>query len=411
MYCLRPFLGPYPYLNLSIPEEFRSNLKPVDTLDKRTDGEILDFLTKHVPVTSEKNCWTYWHAGLLSMLAWCQRNIISWVRLLGPCWTVRVLDSVPDSPNNALTWIELELLPESFVNGTMDGPYTGSHSADFLRSAALYSYGGVWMDVGCVLIQHLDKICWDNLEDPESSFTISVPWMCGQVMANHFVAARKVDPFIKRWHYLFIHFWHGRNNHSGIIESPLTTFVKDVKFEESIARGFKWDFKVDQITLVDNVGQVVAWLRLCMLKEPNGGFNGVEYWANKVLLFDSLTENWGAEHIVGFEGQKLFDVLATKRDGDEEIEGWKIAYKATWRLLTKSSMQKITHAKGFTASPTLGMLLDMKEDEGKDIEHGTFAELLRHGSVYFEQTRDEIDYVKAKRPPPEVIIRKGLYEV
>ncbi|KAF2807566.1 uncharacterized protein BDZ99DRAFT_419922 [Mytilinidion resinicola] len=396
--------------NFAIPEEFASKLRFVDALDKRSDEEILDSLAKHTPITSEKNVWTYWHSGLRSMPPWCQRNIINWVRLLGPSWTVRVLDTVPSSPNHALTWLDSDMLPESFVKGTMQGPYTGPHSADFQRGAALYKYGGVWMDVGIVLIRHLDKICWDQLADPSSPFEVSVPWMYGQVMANHFVASRKGDPFIKRWHDLFIHFWKGQNDHSGIVQSPLIGFVKDVRFEDSVARGFKWDFKVDELTVMGYIGQCVAWLRLCMLEEPNGGFNGVEYWANKILLFDSLTEDWAAEQQLGFTGQAIFDALVTKRDADPKSEEYQKAYKAIWRLLTKSSMQKITHGKHLTETPALGIFLDAKENQGADIASGTFAELLRFGSVHLEQTRESIDYIKAERPDPEKIMKKGLLE-
>ena len=106
-----------------IPEEFRSELHYVDALDPRSDEEILESLTKHVPVTSEKNIWTYWHAGVRSMPSWCQRNIVDWIRLCGPSWSVRVLDSVPASPNNALEWVSADQLPLTFVKGTMDGPY------------------------------------------------------------------------------------------------------------------------------------------------------------------------------------------------------------------------------------------------------------------------------------------------
>jgi hypothetical protein len=56
----------------------------------------------------------------------------------------------------------------------------------------------------------------------------------------------------------------------------------------------------------------------------------------------------------------------------------------------------------------LGVIWGKKENEGKDIEPGTFADLLRHGSVHFEQTREEIDYVAG--PKPEMVIRKGLLE-
>jgi len=148
----------------AIPEEFSNEVRYVEAKDTRTDEELLEALTKHVPINgdSEKNIWTFWHSGVHSMPAWCQRNIFNWIRLCGPSWTVRVLDNVPGSPNNALKWAESSeiKLPDTFVNGTMDGPYTGPHSADFLRGVCLYLYGGVWMDTGIILIRDLDRICW-----------------------------------------------------------------------------------------------------------------------------------------------------------------------------------------------------------------------------------------------------------
>jgi hypothetical protein len=57
------------------------------------------------------------------MPGWCQRNIMNWIRLCGPSWSVRVLDNVSGSPNNALNWVKADQLPETFVKGTMDGPY------------------------------------------------------------------------------------------------------------------------------------------------------------------------------------------------------------------------------------------------------------------------------------------------
>jgi hypothetical protein len=147
-----------------------------------------------------------------------------------------------------------------------------------------------------------------------------------------------------------------------------------------------------------------------MLEEPNGGFNGVEYWANSVLLFDSLTESWAAEQQVGFTGKALFNMLVTKRNADPQSKEYQPAYKAIWRLLTKSSLQKITHGKHLTETPALGIFLDAKENEEVDIAPGTFAELLRYGSIHLEQTRESIDYIKAKRPTLERIIKKDLLE-
>ena len=137
------------------------------------------------------------------MPAWCQRNVCDWVRICQgnttQPWTVRILDALPDSPNYALKFLPKEMLPQAFVNGEMTGPYVGPHSADFLRGACLYLYGGAYMDVGCILLRHLDRVGWDELENPNSPYQISVPLMYGQVIANHFVMSRKGDPFIKRW--------------------------------------------------------------------------------------------------------------------------------------------------------------------------------------------------------------------
>ena len=200
--------------------------------------------------------------------------------------------------------------------------------------------------------------------------------------------------------------WEGQTNSSRIIEHPLAAIGQEIKFEDSIARGFNWEFKVEPQFVAGYVAQVLAWMRLSRLEEPNG-FNGRDYWAEKILLFDSLSEDWGAETIVGFRGQELFDVLATKCDADPESEEYKVAYKTVWRLLTRSSLQKVTHGKNLTKTEALGILWDKAENEGKDQEPGTFAELLRCGTVHLEQTREMIDYVKAEKEPP---IQKGLLE-
>ena len=145
-----------------------------------------------------------------------------------------------------------------------------------------------------------------------------------------------------------------------------------------------------------------------MLEDTGDGFSGADYWQNHVLVFDVLPENWGGEAKLGFpgSGQKMFDLLSLKRDINPTSKEYKEAYNLVWRLLTKSSMQKITHGKHLTNSVHLGVLWD--ENEGYDSKPGTFAELLRYGTVHFQQTRPEIAYVKAPKPPKT--IKKGLLE-
>jgi hypothetical protein len=185
--------------DFSIPPEYQDQLEVIAIDDKRTDAEILESLGKYVPVTSEKNIWAFWDKGLTQMPAWCQRNVVDWVRICGSEWTIRVLDNVPCSPNHALEYVPADMLPDTFVQRTHTGSYVGPHSADFLRGACLYEHGGAFMDVGNIMTRHMDHFCWNQLADPATPFQVAVPIMYAQVIANHFVAARKGDPFIKQW--------------------------------------------------------------------------------------------------------------------------------------------------------------------------------------------------------------------
>jgi hypothetical protein len=182
-----------------IPPQYRDLLDVVEPLDHRSDQEILQSLAQHAPVTSEKNIWAFWHSGVSDMPAWCQRNVVDWVRICSPSWTVRVLDNVAESPNYALNYLGRELLVQAFVQRTMDGPYVGQHSADLVRGAALCQHGGVWMDVGSILTRHLDRVCWDRIQDPDNPYQAAVAVQPSQGIMNYFVACRKEDPFIWRW--------------------------------------------------------------------------------------------------------------------------------------------------------------------------------------------------------------------
>lgn len=159
---------------------------------------------------------------------------------------------------------------------------------------------------------------------------------------------------------------------------------------------------------MEYITQVVCWMRVCMLEDMGDRFSGVDYWCNNVLIWDVLQENWGGEATIGFagSGQKMFDLFSTRRDADPTSEDYKEAYKLVWRLLAQSSLQKITHGKNLTDSIHLGVLWD--EHPGTDSASGTFAELLRYGTVHFEQTRSEIRYVTA--PRPSQTLKKGLLE-
>lgn len=397
-----------------IPQEFGNELQYRRCKDTRSENEILASLRAFQPVTNEKNVWSFWDGGLDAMPSWTRRNVLDWVRILGDTWTVRVLDSVSESPNNALKYVYPDLLPSIYIKGKMDGAHKGPHAADMLRGACLYSHGGVYMDVSIILFRHLDRICWAQLSDPTSPYKVAVPWMYGVAIANHFVAARKGDVFIKRWHDLFVHLWRDRSNSDGLSTEPLLTALSTpedmAQAKEARMSKYRWDFKVPPQQISEYISQILCWKRICMLEaDPADGFDGAEYWQRHVLVWDALKEDWGGENMLGFpgSGQKMFNLLAVRLSADKESAEYRQAYALTWRLLKESCMQKITHVGGLTTSAHLGALWD--RHEGKDAEVGTFAELLRYGSVNFEQTREIIAYVQA--PQPVVTLKKGLLEI
>lgn len=50
----------------TIPERYQDDLEYVDVVDTRSEEEILEQLSQHVPVTSEKNMWAFWDSGLMN---------------------------------------------------------------------------------------------------------------------------------------------------------------------------------------------------------------------------------------------------------------------------------------------------------------------------------------------------------
>lgn len=175
---------------------------------------------------------------------------------------------------------------------------------------------------------------------------------------------------------------------------------------------YKFPFIPEQMPeVMEYTSQNACATRLAVLEEPNGGFNGREFWKTKMLKFDALDESFAPEGEIGWHGKDLFNLLATKRtgpDADPSSPEHQLAEKVVWRVLADASMQKVTHGHGLMQGSTLGDLWDLPENEGKDIEPGTFAELLRYGSVHFQQTREEIAYMDPEKS--EFVLEKGMLE-
>lgn len=252
---------------------------PPSKQDKRLDEEIINDLLTHHAVTSERNIWAFWHSGFSNMSPWVKRNVIGWVRRLGQEWTVRILDRVEDSPNNVYRFCDSSWFPLAFNEFTMKGSHVRPHMADMVRLPCVYLYGGIWIDAGAILLRHVDEICWKVLEDPNSPYE-----MAGfeherrpgfDSMVNSFIASKKENPFIKRWHDIFFEIWKDRTNCKDIHKHPLIKHLPLLQ-HSTVAH--------DPEDLSDYIAQCMAFDRLRLLEDPSDGFSGVRYFEDKVYM-------------------------------------------------------------------------------------------------------------------------------
>ncbi|CAM1507708.1 Fc.00g045560.m01.CDS01 [Cosmosporella sp. VM-42] len=355
-------------------------------LDLRSDEDIISTLIHFQPVTSEQNLWTFWDTGFWGMRPYVRRNIIGWVRRLGPDWTVRVLDHVDGSPLNVSAFLDPAELHDAFNNRTMTGPYVGAHSGDVVRLPLLYHYGGVWMDAGTMLFRHMDSICWRVLEDSTNPYEISgfAPGTepGNDVIMNGFIAAKKGNGFIRRWHDVYLEIWKRRTNCIGLQDHPLLRHVKKVE----VPKDMQAKFGIDNSLMNDYVAHALAFKRIRMLQDPADGFNGLEYWEQHAFVLP-VQETFLAQILCEFDGQRQYNLLSLPREGIAPGARDSSAEKLVQELLSHASTMKLSHGLKNNKIVHLSKLWDLPENSEADIAPGTYAAYLRWGSVHLEQTR------------------------
>ncbi|KYK54378.1 putative capsule polysaccharide biosynthesis protein [Drechmeria coniospora] len=365
---------------------------PMHRLDARSDDEISAWLQNRHEVVSERNIWAFWDKGFNKLPPWTKRNVMNWVRKLGPDWTVHVLDNAAGSETNVGHYLDSSFFPEAFNKGMMDGPTVGQHQADLIRLPLLWKYGGIWLDVGTILFCHVDGLCWKQIEDPETPYEMAACAMelrpGVDQMTNTFIAARRGNPFVKRWHDIFVAIWGSETNafatsfhtHPLVSHIPLPSLPADKLScpEPTISMEF----------LSDYLAHYLAMERLRKLIDPNDGFNGPAYYAKHVFLLPSMDEMYYLQAFSQWNGAREFAILATKRSGDgaQMDESWETAERLVNHLLANTAMMKLSHAPPKEA-PFLADLWNTEEHSEADESPGTFAARMRYGSVHFEQTR------------------------
>ncbi|KAI1175880.1 capsular polysaccharide synthesis protein-domain-containing protein [Nemania sp. FL0916] len=375
-------------------------------LDLRSDAEIAAWLQKPHAITSDKNVWAFWHAGYASMPPWVQRNVINWVRRLGSTWTVHLLDKVPGSGTNIANYVESSYFPDAFNKNTMDGPNVGPHSGDLVRLPLLWKYGGVWIDVGTFLFRSIDDICWKQIEDPTTPYEMAgfvIEMRPGiDCMLNGFIAAKRGNPFIKRWHDIYTTLWDGVTNAQGFHKHPLLRHLPLLC--PPVDRLNCPDLSIMMEAFSDYLASFMCFERLRKLIDPSDGFNGPEYYSNHMLLFPALQETYYFQQQTGWSGTRQFELLTARRTGEDVVrdEKWQAAEDFVADALANTSTMKLSHGPAGALESFLADLWDSEEHQEKDNIEGTFAAYLRYGSVHYDQIR-KMEPIKMDWPSEEVL--------
>ncbi|POR39589.1 Uncharacterized protein TPAR_00238 [Tolypocladium paradoxum] len=383
--------------------------------DKRSDEEILADLQTFKPVdpSSEKNIWAFWDRGLAACKPWCQRNIIGWARRHDPSWTVRVLDMVEGSPNHYSRYMSdtIKFFPEAFLRKTMKGPHVAPHAADLVRLPLLYLYGGVWIDVGFMLFRGLDDMCWNKLGDPQNplelaGFKMTISDEVGMFW-NGLIAARKGCVAVKYWHDIFVKVWEGTERTTGMSNHALLRHLPRYEVPSSTGEPPAFEYA----NFVDYLAQMFCLERLRHTRDPSLAWDGPAFFAERVLLYECVSEAYWAQALTHWDGRRQFDMLSRQREGGggADDQAWKEAEAFVSGILATSSTMKLSHGLVTDQREYLARIWDEPANADADRAPGTFAAHLRWASVHFEQSKElEPLWLRVRE---DALLTGGLLEV
>ncbi|GAP88425.1 putative capsule polysaccharide biosynthesis protein [Rosellinia necatrix] len=385
-----------------------------EKLDARSDEEIAQWLQEPHPITSDKNVWAYWHTGWATLPPWVRRNLIGWVRRLGPSWTVHLLDKVPGSATHVSHYVESSYFPAAFNDDTMDGPSVGPHAGDLVRLPLIWKYGGVWIDAGTLLFRHIDDICWNAIEDPATPYEMAgfvIEMRPGvDCMLNGFVAAKRGNPFIQRWYTIYKALWDGEGvtNATGFHRHPLLRHLPLLC--PPVDKLNCPDLNMMMEGFSDYLAAFMCFERLRKVIDPSDGFSGPEYYAERMLLFPALQETYYFQQQTSWSGTRQFDMLSARRAGPGVVRdaAWQAAEDFVNDALANTSTMKLSHGPPGALDSFLADIWDSEPHRDADVADGSFAARLRYGSVRFDQTRDMVPIKMAW--PTEEVLTCGILE-
>lgn len=110
-----------------------------------------------------------------------------------------------------------------------------------VRLPLLLEYGGVWMDAGMILFRHLDDLCWNKIDDPQSPYQLAgfvITCRPGNklAMANGFFASKANNPFLQRVFEVYRELWsNGATDSTGFHKHPLLNHLGVVNHPNKVS--------------------------------------------------------------------------------------------------------------------------------------------------------------------------------
>lgn len=366
---------------------------PSEQLDLRTDAEIDAVLQSPPPVPAgqEKNVWFFWHSGYATMHPYAKRTVRAYHwRLSYLGWTIRVLDVSPDSPghvSNFLNTTDPTLFPQAFRDNTITGTYARQHTSDLVRFPLLLTYGGVYADVGLMLIGDLDALWTATIGDPASPYeVVSLHDTAGDGynLMNYCLCAGKGNALFQRCHDLLLALWAedgGKTSTEGMHLSSLLQGVPLMKSGED-------DSDELQVELSDYIIQGQA-IRMAMGSvDEEAGWDGPAYVQSHVYAMEYMVGSQLINEMTAWNGKRAFELMSLRLPGDGEVESpdQTLAREIVEGCLSKSFAFKLAHGLIIAVlGETLGSL--WRSHEGSDDVPGTYAHWLRYGMGHWTQDR------------------------
>lgn len=313
---------------------------------------------------------------------------------------------VPQSVNHVSSFLKTDEFPDAFKRDSLKIPQAIS---DLVRLSLLYEFGGVWLDVSCMVFCDLDDI-WEVIQDPETPYTMggyitNLRPKEYHILNTSALFSQKGDALVRRWRDAFSTLWQGRISPKDIHEDLLVGWL-GLYGAEMVEHYGKDEASMKAFT--DYLAVHLVLERLILIQDPSDGFDGRAYWSNKVFKLDMTSDQGYVQEVTNYDGQRLFDLFASQREGLEPEERNQEAESLANYICANTTIVKLFSGIGLT-QVWLPALWNRPENANADIKEGSFIAWLRYAQVHLRPMRRVVPVV-TEVIPDDYLVRMGVCE-